>query len=409
MSRSYHSATSSKATCALPFTTRARPQTRSAVMGLRLCGMALEPFWPFANGSSASMTSDCWQQAHLHGDGLQRGGRHGQAGHDLRVAVARKHLRGQRVGHKAQALAHVLLHERVDARVRAHRARDGARGGHLAGLLHARLGALEGPGPAAELHAERHGFRVDAVRAADAERVLELEGAALARLAQLLDVFQDEVDGLRDLVGERGVAQVGRRHAVMYPTARGLGALRHVGVDVLGHVRGEGDDVVVRHLLYLVYALHGEVRVRADPRGLLLRDAGLPSSAWASQASTSISFQISNLFCSFPDGAHRRTRVAVDHALTPSLAARFPCRRALPFSDVVKHTAPQVAHAIFHGKRRERPEAAPRCGTPGHVWTCPILRHGAATSGHVRTRPILRHAAFTARRPMPPAPFPDRL
>ena len=37
-------------------------------------------------------------------------------------SVARKHLRGQRVGHKAQALAHVLLHERVDARVRAHRA-----------------------------------------------------------------------------------------------------------------------------------------------------------------------------------------------------------------------------------------------------------------------------------------------
>ncbi len=59
MSRSYHRATSSSATWAFDFTTRARPQTRSAVMGLRLWGMAEEPFWPFANGSSASMTSDC--------------------------------------------------------------------------------------------------------------------------------------------------------------------------------------------------------------------------------------------------------------------------------------------------------------------------------------------------------------
>lgn len=59
MSRSNHKATLSKATWAFAFTTRARPQTRSAVMGLRLWGMAEEPFCPLVNGSSASMTSDC--------------------------------------------------------------------------------------------------------------------------------------------------------------------------------------------------------------------------------------------------------------------------------------------------------------------------------------------------------------
>ena len=59
MSRSYHSATLSSATWAFAFTQRARPHTRSAVMGLRLWGMADEPFWPFSNGSSASMTSVC--------------------------------------------------------------------------------------------------------------------------------------------------------------------------------------------------------------------------------------------------------------------------------------------------------------------------------------------------------------
>ncbi len=36
MSRSYHSATLSKATWAFALTMRARPHTRSAVMGLRL-------------------------------------------------------------------------------------------------------------------------------------------------------------------------------------------------------------------------------------------------------------------------------------------------------------------------------------------------------------------------------------
>ena len=31
--------------------------TRSAVIGLRLCGIAEEPFWPEPNGSSTSRTS----------------------------------------------------------------------------------------------------------------------------------------------------------------------------------------------------------------------------------------------------------------------------------------------------------------------------------------------------------------
>jgi len=38
-----------------------RPVRRSQVMGLRLCGMALLPFWPLVNGSSASSTSVRWR------------------------------------------------------------------------------------------------------------------------------------------------------------------------------------------------------------------------------------------------------------------------------------------------------------------------------------------------------------
>ena len=61
MSRSCQRATLSKATWALAFTTRERPQTFSMVMGLRLCGMAELPFWPFLNGSSASSVSVRWR------------------------------------------------------------------------------------------------------------------------------------------------------------------------------------------------------------------------------------------------------------------------------------------------------------------------------------------------------------
>jgi hypothetical protein len=60
MSRSCQSATLSKPTCAFALTTRASPTTRSAVIGLRLCGIALEPFWPLAKGSSASSVSVFW-------------------------------------------------------------------------------------------------------------------------------------------------------------------------------------------------------------------------------------------------------------------------------------------------------------------------------------------------------------
>ena len=61
MSRSCHSATFSTAAAALPRRTRARPVMRSVVIGLRLCGIALEPFWPARNGSSTSRTSVRWR------------------------------------------------------------------------------------------------------------------------------------------------------------------------------------------------------------------------------------------------------------------------------------------------------------------------------------------------------------
>ena len=57
MSRSCQSATFSSAAWAFARTTRAKPQICSAVMGLRLCGMAEEPFCSGEKYSSTSRTS----------------------------------------------------------------------------------------------------------------------------------------------------------------------------------------------------------------------------------------------------------------------------------------------------------------------------------------------------------------
>ena len=57
MSRSCHSATFSSAASALARTIRASPVICSQPIGLRLCGIADDPFWPFANGSATSPTS----------------------------------------------------------------------------------------------------------------------------------------------------------------------------------------------------------------------------------------------------------------------------------------------------------------------------------------------------------------
>ena len=57
MSRSCHSATFSSAAIALARISRASPTICSQPIGLRLCGIADEPFWPLPNGSSTSPIS----------------------------------------------------------------------------------------------------------------------------------------------------------------------------------------------------------------------------------------------------------------------------------------------------------------------------------------------------------------
>ena len=74
ISRSCHSATSSNAACAFERTTRARPQICSETTGLRLWGMADEPFWPSENGSSSFAHFGALQVPDLERDLFERGG-----------------------------------------------------------------------------------------------------------------------------------------------------------------------------------------------------------------------------------------------------------------------------------------------------------------------------------------------
>ena len=60
ISRSCHSAMFSRLTIRLDLNILARPQILSQSIGFLLCGIAEEPFWPFAKGSSISFMSVFW-------------------------------------------------------------------------------------------------------------------------------------------------------------------------------------------------------------------------------------------------------------------------------------------------------------------------------------------------------------
>src|SRR5471032_1850864 len=145
MSRSCQSATFSSAATALPRMTRARPLSFSPVIGLRLCGMALLPFWPAAKYSSTSSTSVRWR---------------------CRNSVALDDLRREHGGHQPKLLADVFLDARIEMRVGADRAGELAHGDLVARFDQPLLRASEFVVHQREIEAVGDRLGVDAVRAA---------------------------------------------------------------------------------------------------------------------------------------------------------------------------------------------------------------------------------------------------
>ena len=127
---------------------------------------------------------------------------------------------------------------------------------------------------------------MDAVAAADGDRVLVLEGAALQRGEQRVDVGEQEVGGAGELHGR----QVSSTSDEVMP----WWTKRASAPTMLGQMGEEGDDVVLGHALDLVDA--GDVERAASPAvpdRLRAASFGItPSSASASQACASISNQM---------------------------------------------------------------------------------------------------------------------
>ena len=201
MSRSCQSATFSSPTSAFARTTRARPQIRSAVIGFRLCGIADDPFWPRANGSSTSRTSvrARWRisVANRSSDDAMSASDDEQLG----VAVALEDLRRARRRVEPEPLARDPLDLRVDRRVLADRPGQLPDPHPRQRPLEPRPVAVEREGPAGELQPERRRLGVDAVRAAHAERLAMLLRAGDDGAERAIEPVEHERPGV--LHGER--------------------------------------------------------------------------------------------------------------------------------------------------------------------------------------------------------------
>jgi hypothetical protein len=266
---------------------RARPVRFSVSTGLRLCGMADEPFWPGVEIFLGLQHFGALQMADLGGQPLDRRGDHAQGGEIGGVAVARDHLGRDRLDRQAHLLGDMLFHARIDIGEGADRAGDGA-GGDLGARRDQPLaGAAEFGVVAGELQAEGGRLGMDAVAAADGRRHLVFEARASSAPPAAVDIGDQQVGGAGQLHGQAGVEHVGRGHALVHEA--------RLGPDDLGQMGQEGDDVVLGLALDLVDPVDVEGGVLALFPDFLAASLGItPSSASASAAWASISNQMRN-------------------------------------------------------------------------------------------------------------------
>ena len=150
---------------------------------------------------------------------------------------------------------------------------------------------------------------MDAVRAPDHRRVFELQGALLQDLAQALLPGQQQLRSLAHLQRLGGVHDVVRGEAVVQVAALSPNVLRHIG--------GEGNHVVLHLALDLEDALDFEARLAPDgPRGALRDQAGFRFNLRGSD----FHFQPFLEFVLIgPDAAHLRASVSRNHFGSPNL------------------------------------------------------------------------------------------
>ncbi len=208
------------------------------------------------------------QRADLRREGFETSGEDAERGHDLRVAITRDDLRGDRRGREPKVPAHFGLDVGPKVRERAHGARELPHG-------HFCAGGDESPPvpgklvvPECQLEAEGHGLGVNPVGAADHHRVLVLEGAGLHRLAESIEIGEKKVESIANHERESGVDDIGRSEAVVEEPA--------FRPHVLGDRTHEGDDVMTDVLLDGVDAGHVETRLLEQDVARRLRHHASP-------------------------------------------------------------------------------------------------------------------------------------
>ena len=234
---------------------RARPVRFSVSTGLRLCGIAEEPFWPAEKNSSASSTSvRCRWRISVASRSIEEATTPSVA---KNIAWRSRGITWVETGSGARPIAFgdMRLDARIDLGEGADRAGDRAGRDLLARGDQALAGAGELGIGVGELEAERRRLGVDAVAAADGRRHLVLEGALLQRGQQPSRSAIRRSAARRQLHGEAGVEHVGRGHALVHEA--------RLGADDLGQMGQEGDDVVLGLALDLVDARDVEGRVLA--------------------------------------------------------------------------------------------------------------------------------------------------
>ena len=196
---------------------------------------------------------------------------------------------------------------------------------------------------------------MDAVAAADGERVLVLEGALLQRREQPVEVGQQDVGGAHQLHVEAGVEHVGRGHALM-DEAR-------IRADDLGQMRQEGDDVVLGLALDLVDARDvegGGVALFPDRLRRLLRD-----DAELGQRVAGMRLDLepdAEPGFGRPDGDHFGPRIAGDHrsVLTYREDRPRPNRRSRNAQRARRANHRLARKSAMNPEREEQPDAEHR-------------------------------------------------
>ena len=172
------------------------------------------------------------------------------------------------------------------------------------------------------------------MRTTNAERVLEFESAALARFAELFDVFDDDVACLRDLIRQGGITQIGRGHTVVHPARRRFLPFGNIGIDVFSHAGGESDHIVIGDLLDLVDALDREIGMIANPQCFFFGDAGFSQLSLRFARKHLDLFPNGELVFKLPDLSHVGAGVTTNHRMS----FRAHCRERAALTDRVNST-----------------------------------------------------------------------